>query len=170
MLGGDVAQDGTRNDLKADLDEVSVFDGMIAPLYGEHERRLSELFREFVSRSSLLGSIIFCADKVDEVLTSLFLEEMGRVAEVSNKQCITSSDMERVEFTGRFEYTDVVMIHFLDMTNNIPGVRLPFLYLINCACIEAHKKRFEREEWFPWWEKYLSLHSLPGGYFWHNPY
>ena len=158
LLGGDVAQDGTRNDEEADANELGVFSEIVASYYPEIADDLVQIFSEFVHCSTALGQIIFCADKVDEVLTSLYLEERGIVAHLTNKDAMTDSDIARADFTGRSEYTDVVMLHFLDRTNDFADVRNPFVDIVRFACERASWQRPEREAWFTWWEKYLLTH------------
>lgn len=158
LLGGDVAQDGTRNDESADANELGVFSGMVASYYPEIADDLVRIFTEFVQRSTPLGQLIFCADKADEVLTALYLEERAIAAYVTDKDVMTESDLARADFARRFEYADVVMLHFLDCTNDFADVRQPFIGVIRLACEKTSRQRPEREPWFTWWEKYLLTH------------
>ena len=104
-IGGDTPDVEERDNRTKDEKETrwAIEYGLHLPDVDYRDRLLANFFA-FQDKTTLLGQIAYCFDKIDAVLRGLAFEHYGRVGSVGNHGF--ASDDESIELTGTTRMTD----------------------------------------------------------------
>ena len=104
-IGGDTPDVSERNNEDKDTQETrwAITYGLHLPDVDYRDRLLANFFA-FQDKTTVLGQIAYCFDKIDAVLRGLAFEHYGRIGSVGNRGF--ASDDESIRITGTTRMTD----------------------------------------------------------------
>lgn len=154
VLTGDVPDDGRyEHDLKA-AQELDFFKDFVKAYGFVDQEKLLTTFRHFQKRDSLDGKALFALDKVEFVLSAIFLEKQHLYGYIDHKMRVTPQDEYFMKETGSNSATDVWAAHLRAVVCNYPQIIAgPILTLVDVAIQDTRGERF------PWWNKGIKHYS-----------
>lgn len=149
VFTGDIPDDGNPARLNKDELERELFDVKIAPAFSREDYMLiRELYASFQNHDTPTGQALYCLDKLEAVLTLLWLEQYDTYGLTTAKPDPTGQDIHYMKLVGTPCATDCWAAHVKDRTKDFPDAITRHIYGVLCAAVME-----VRGEWFPWWDK-----------------
>ena len=146
---GDIPDDGRpEHDLKNDT-ELRVFKTLMRRAFCSYNASEAiAVFERFQQKHPLTGAALFMLDKLEAVLTLLFLEKHGAVGNLENKVNLTAQDKYFMRAAESNNPADVWAIHFKLVVQGFPkSLSEPVLKILAAAFVDVRGKLPE------WWNK-----------------
>lgn len=142
---GDIPDDGRPEHGAKDSVELSVFSRMMYAYSLEDAHTMTAIFQHFQNKDSPAGQALFVLDKVEAVLSQLFLEQYEHYGAITAKPVVTDLDKYFMRATGQISSVDVWGAHAVSSMKDLPAsVCDPILALLDVAARDV------RGEIFPW--------------------
>lgn len=146
---GDIPDDGNALHGTKDAKELEVFEEMAA-VYDFEKDMIVNLFKQFQTNQVRIGQAIYAIDKLEAVLTQIFLEKYGLVGYIDKKPDATDLDRHFMEVTGVNLASDCWAAHLKHQIYEFPDlIKDPVYTLIRVAVEDV------RSENFGWWDSYI---------------
>jgi len=146
---GDIPDDGRpEHDLKNDT-EFKVFKILMRAFCSYNAGESIAVFERFQQKRPSTGAALFMLDKLEAVLTLLFLEKHGAVGNLENKASLTAQDKYFMKAAESNNPADVWAIHFKLVAQGGFSKNLsePVLKMMETAFVDV------RGELPKWWDK-----------------
>ena len=149
---GDIPDDGRpEHDLK-DGTELKVFKVLMGAFRPYNASESIAVFERFQQKRPSTGVALFMLDKLEAVLTLLFLEKHGAIGNLENKANLTTQDKYFMEAANSNNPADVWAIHFKLVAQGFSrNLFEPVLKMMETAFIDVRGKLPE------WWDKEVPL-------------
>ena len=148
----DIPDDGNALHGTNDADERAVIERFVEAYLPVTGSRLLRRFDEFQNKSTRMGKALFAIDKLEAILTLLYLEKHGCRGYITNKPNITERDKRTMDVIGVSCATDCWAAQAVEQIKKYPPEILePVLSLLNIAAADV------RGETFPWLDKVLTM-------------
>ena len=150
LVIGDIPDDGNpMHNSKKDESEQEFFNHQMAPAYSLDDFiSIRRMFVKFQEHSSTSGQALYCLDKIEAILTLLWLEQYEAYGQITSKPHPTKQDLDFMFLTGTPCATDCWAAHVKLLLKDIPTRITQHIYeLLHVAVIDV------RGEWFEWWDK-----------------
>lgn len=149
---GDIPDDGRpEHDSKSDT-ELRVFKTLMRAFCSYNASEATAVFERFQQKYSSTGAALFMLDKLEAVLTLLFLEKHGAIGNLENKANLTTQDKYFMEAAESNNPADVWAIHFKLVVQGgfSKSLSEPVLKMMETAFVDVRGKLPE------WWNKEVS--------------
>lgn len=147
---GDIPDDGNALHDTKDEAEREVFNSLMH-VFSRSDVRLAKMFLEFQNRNTPVGQALYALDKVEAVLTLLFLEQFDHYGVMDKKPLVTDSDRHFMRLAHTSCTTDCWAAHTKALIQGYPKeVTEPVLELLRVAVEDV------RGEMFEWWDDEIS--------------
>lgn len=145
---GDIPDDGRPEHDAKDADELEAFRAL-AMAFGPYDHcACAAMFEHFQKRDSISGKALYALDKLDAVLTLIFLESYGCYGSIFAKPSPTDLDRYFMTVTGTDNVADCWAAHFCMQIRDFPKIiTKPVLTLLETAFRDV------RGEIPAWWGK-----------------
>lgn len=145
VTSGDVLDDGNALSGTKDETEREVFNSLMH-VFRHSDARLAKIFKEFQDKSTHAGKALHALDKIESILTLLFLEQFKHYGAMDNKPLMTDSDRHFVGATRTSCTTDCWAARVKSLTQGYPKeITEPVFELLRVAVEDV------RGEMFEWW-------------------
>lgn len=147
---GDIPDDGNPLHDKKDAAEREVFKKLMAAC-PHNGKFFVKAFGELQSKNVLRGKALYALDKLEAVLTLLFLEQYEHYGVMNKKPFVTESDRHFMRVTRTSCTTDCWAAHTKSLIQNFPEtITEPVFGLLKVAVKDV------RGEMFEWWDEDVS--------------
>lgn len=144
---GDIPDDGNALHDTKDAAEREVFERLMAACPG-NGKFFTKAFSEFQDKNVLRGKALYALDKVEAVLTLLFLEQYEHYGVMDKKPFVTESDRHFMRVTRTSCTTDCWAAHVKSLIQDFPEtITGPVFGLLKVAVEDV------RGEMFDWWDR-----------------
>ncbi len=147
VLTGDIPDNGNPMHYTKDATEREVFGNTVNQAFGYNCYPMEAMFKQFQDKRTHLGKAMYALDKIEAVLTLLFLESYGH--------CGVQGDIEKTEqdayymnVTRSDNPTDCWAAHVKELIMGYPEEIIePTFELLRVAVLDV------RGEMFEWWDR-----------------
>ncbi len=148
----DIPDDGNTLHGTNDAEERAIIEHFVKAYLQVTAFRLMNRFDDFQSKDTHRGKALFTLDKLEAVLTLLYLEKHGCCGYITNKPNITERDSRTMKIIESTCATDCWATQMVEQIKNYPPEIVdPVLSLLNVATIDV------RGEKFPWLDMVLAM-------------
>ena len=152
---GDIPDDGNALHGTKDAAELEVFKDLVRSGFEKEDADLLvDYFQMFQSHDDFEGQAMYAIDKLEAVLTQIFLEQYEVYGAITAKPLPTEQDRYFMNLIGTPCAADCWAAHLKALINDFPmAIRDPVYAVLMIAVCDV------RGEMFPWWDKDISLNQ-----------
>lgn len=144
---GDIPDDGNALHDTKDAAEREVFE-MMTRSFDRSGVHVARLFAEFQEKDTCLGRAMYAIDKIEAVLTLIFLEQYEQYGVIDKKPFVTNADRHFMRLTHTPCATDCWAAHVKALLLDYPTeITEPIFCLLRVAVEDV------RGEMFEWWDE-----------------
>lgn len=146
---GDIPDDGNPLHDAKDIIEKEFFDSQMAPAFSLDDfLTVKQTYASFQDRDTTMGQALYCLDKIEAILTLLWLEQYEEYGIITAKPLPTEQDRGFMFLTGTPCATDCWAAHTKVLFRKMSPQVVHHVYALLRIAVED-----VRGEWFEWWDK-----------------